>query len=300
MTQEARVTWLPKGHEQRADLAVLTVGWNVRDLILKNLEALFESAGTITAEVIIIDNASSDGTVEAIRSKYPEVRVIANPTNAGFSRANGQGMIVMHARHCLLLNPDMRVEPDALQKTVEYLDTHPEVGVVGARLSSSEGVVIESVRRFPDIWSQLAIMLKLPHLFPGVIARYLFKGFDYDKEQAVDSVRGSYFAIPSRALEMLGGLDTRYFIWFEEVDYCKAATVAGFKVMFVPTIRAMDLVGRSFAQRQSYWKQKMFTRTMLQYFQKWHPWWQSALIMCLRPLALASAWMLDRVSPPKK
>ena len=285
--------WLKSGHAETADLAVLIVNWNVKDSLLQNLNALFQSQGSISAEAIVIDNASTDGSVEAVREKYPLVTVIANAENRGFSAANNQGMAVMRARHCLLLNPDMVVAPDALQKTVEYLDAHPTVAVASGKLTRENGSVLETVRHFPDIWSQLAILFKLPHLFPKIVSRYLCHGFDYDREQSVDSVRGSYFAINGNALKDLGGLDQRYFIWFEEVDYCRNAAKHGWLVMHVPSISAMDRVGRSFAQRRLYWKQKNVTKSMAQYFEKWHPGWQTWLIKIVRPPLLAAAWVVD-------
>lgn len=289
------IQWLTPGHNDRADLAVLIVSWNVKDLVLKNIEALYASQGSIKVELIVIDNASKDGTVEAIRTQFPQVRVIANTYNAGFSLANTQGMIAMHTRHCLLLNPDMCVEPDALQKTAEYLDAHPDVGVMGVELWTSDGKIVEHVRRFPTFASQLAILLKVPHLVPSIVDHYLAKDFDYTREQTVDSIRGSYFAIHANALEQCAGLDTHYFIWFEEVDYCKKVHERGLKVAYVPGIRATDFVGRSFAQRESFWKQKNFTRSMVRYFEKWHPWWETLVLKGVRLVVLAGVWVIARV-----
>ncbi len=108
-------------------------------------------------------------------------------------------------------------------------------------------------------------------------------------------MRGSFFAISERAIKEFGGLDPRYFIWFEEVDYCKQAAARGWKVMYAPTIQAVDLVGRSFAQRKMFWKQRQFTRSMVQYFFKWHPRWQGTALAALRVPVLAMAWLLERV-----
>lgn len=288
------VRWLPAGRAEEADLAVLIVSWNVRELLFANIEALWKSQGTVNAELIVIDNASHDGTVEALRERFPQVRVIANTHNAGFARANMQGMLAMRSRHCLLLNPDMRVESDAIQKTVDYLDAHPETAVVGGALFTLEGKVMPSVRRFPGFWSQLAILLKIPHVFPEAISHYMAEDFDYTKEQSCDLVRGSYFAIHRKALEALGGLDTRYFVWFEEVDYCKQAITHGFRVMFVPSIKAVDLVGKSFSQRRRWWAQNQFSQSMLQYFQKWHPYREVVGLTCARWIGLALAWLVDQ------
>lgn len=294
-TTMSLIRWLSSEHQVRADLAVLVVSWNVRDLLLQNLEALLKSEGDVSVELIVIDNASQDGTVEAVRARFPQARVIANGRNVGFAVANEQGMRACRSRHVLLLNPDMRVEPDALARTVAFLDAHPDVAVVGAQLCTSDGSIVPHVRHFPNVWSQLAILLKWSKCFPRLLDRYLWRDFDYAREQPVDSVRGSYFAMHERALQELGFLDQRYFIWFEEVDYCKHAVTRGWKVMYAPTIRAVDLVGRSFVQRSTYWKQKQFTRSMGQYFRKWHPWWQWALIALLRPPVLFFAWLFDRV-----
>ena len=132
------IRWLSPEHKEKVDLAVLIVSWNVRDLLLQNLEALLQSEGDISAEVIVIDNASQDGTAAAVHERFPQARVIANDRNAGFAAANAQGLAASCARHVLLLNPDMRVEKDALAKTVAYLDAHPEAAVVGAKLVSSD------------------------------------------------------------------------------------------------------------------------------------------------------------------
>lgn len=284
----------PLSGDVRVDLAVVSVSWNVKDLLLENLKTIRESLGNITIRLIVVDNASSDGTVEVLQAQK-DVICIANTANLGFAKAVNQGIAKGNARHVLLLNPDMRVEPTALADTVAYLDTHPEVGVLGGQLLDVQGKTYPSVRRFPDIWSQLAILLKLPHLLPSSIDRYMYTDFDYTKEQEAPSVRGSYFAMSQNALAKLGGLDELYFIWFEEVDYCMQVWKAGLKIVYVPTIRAFDLVGRSFAQRKRFWKQKQFSLSMSQYFWKWHPGWRAALISVLRPIPMAVAWIADKL-----
>jgi hypothetical protein len=254
---------------QESDIAVIIVGWNVKDLVLENIASLVQCTGTVTKEMILVDNASKDGTVEAVRQAYPSVKVIANNENRGFAKACNQGIAASQARHILLLNPDMRVEPDALQKTMEYLDAHPDVAVVGAKLIGQDGKSLPHMRRFPTWRDQAVIVFKLQKLFPGVLRHYLGLELDLDREQDADSVRGAYFAINRTALERIGVLDERYFIWFEEVDYCRQVHKAGMRVRYVPSIVAHDLVGRSFAQRGSWWKRKQFLKSMLTYFWKW-------------------------------
>ncbi|MCC6563400.1 glycosyltransferase family 2 protein [Candidatus Uhrbacteria bacterium] len=271
------------------DLAVVIVTWNVKDAVLDNLRSIFASSPMPWFDVVVVDNASQDGTVEAVRELFPRVAIIANKENLGFSKACNQGIAATNGRHVLLLNPDMRVEPDALAKTVAYLDQSPEVGVLGPKLINSHGHAIHHMRRFPTLKDQLATILKLPHLFPELMHRYHAKDLDLETEQRVDTVRGAYFAMNRSALAKVGILDERFYIWFEEVDYCKRVKHAGLEVHYVPSIVAHDLVGRSFAQRALYWKQKMFIRSLIRYFEKWHPTWEVWMLYAIKPPILGMA-----------
>ncbi len=275
------------------DLAVVIVTWNVKEAVLVNLRSVFASSPMPDIEVVVVDDGSKDGTAEAVREAFPQVQVIANTENLGFSKACNQGIHASTARHILLLNPDMRVEPDSLSKTVAYLDQSPEVGVLGAKLIDSHGHPIHHMRRFPTIKDQVALLLKLPHLFPDLIHRYHARDLDLAAEQDVDSVRGSYFAMNRSAISKVGILDERFYIWFEEVDYCKRVKKAGLAVRYVPSIVAHDLVGRSFAQRAFFWKQKMFIQSLIRYFEKWHPTWEVWLLYAIRPPVLGVAIVGD-------
>lgn len=255
--------------ESQKDLAVIIVSWNVKGAVLENLRSVFASDPMPALDVILVDNASEDGTVEAVREAFPGVRVIANKMNRGFAAACNQGLAASAARHALLLNPDMRVEPGALAKTVDYLDAYPNVAVLGAKLVGEDGKPMYHLRRFPTWKDQLVILLKLARWFPKTIDRYMGRDLDLDLEQDVDSIRGSYFAINRSALDAIGMLDERYFIWFEEVDYCRRVKEKGMSVRYVPSVVAHDSVGKSFAQRGRWWKRKQFFASLLKYFLKW-------------------------------
>lgn len=259
-------------------LTVVIVSWNVRDILLENLRTLFDGNREVNFRVVVVDNASGDGTVEAVRKHFPQVTVVENRENRGFAAAANQGIERADDGHVLLLNPDMRVSPGAIQKTIDYLDQHPDVAVLGPRLLDEAGKPLSHIRRLPQLSDQLVVVLKLTHLFPWLVRRYLAEDLDLEKEQEVESLRGAYFAINRTALEKIGALDDRYFIWFEEVDYCHRAKEAGMKIMYVPSIVARDLIGKSFGQRSIFWKQKAFSRSMIQYFEKWHPGFSALMI----------------------
>ncbi len=290
-----RVFFKNMAQVSQKDLGIVIVSWNVRDLLLQNLERLHQNQG-MSLEVIVVDNASKDGTVEAVKALYPEMIVIANKENSGFSKACNQGIVASNARHMLLLNPDMMVEPDALIKTVTFLDTHPDVAVVSGKLLSKNGKLMHHMRRFPTVSDQMIVMCKLSRLIPRCLDRYHAVDLNPESEQVVDTVRGSYFAINRTALDTIGLLDERYYIWFEEVDYCKQVQKHKMKVMYVPTIIARDLVGQSFKQVKLYRKQSLFLRSMRSYFEKWHPGWRAWIIRAVQPVILIITKVAESIS----
>ncbi len=292
-TPENRVIFAQKESDDKVDIGIIIVSWNVKNALLKNLEALHESRGNVTSRIIVVDNASSDGTTAEVGKKFSDVVLIVNQDNLGFAKAVNQGISVSGARHILLLNPDMIIKSDSLLKTVEYLDEHQDVGILGGKLEKPDGSLLPSVRRFPDFKSQAAILLKFTKIFPKILDNYLWTNFDYNREGQVPSVRGSYFAVSENGLKKLPKLDERYFIWFEEVDYCRAMSETGLKTVYVPSISAVDLFGQSFKQRNLFWKQKIFSRSMEKYFWKWQPGIRAAIISCFRLFTVSSAWIYD-------
>ncbi len=279
------------------DLSIVIVNWKVRELVRRLLNSIKEHTSGIEYEVFVVDNDSRDGSVEMIRSEFPWVKVIANTQNLGFAKACNQGIRESRGEFILLLNPDMLLLPNTLSGMLASM-RNPEnarVGIAGCHLIDERGKTVPHVRRFPHFSDQLAILLKLPHLFPRVLNRYLMSDFDYSKEARVDSIRGSFFMIRRAVIEKIGPLDEGFFIWFEEVDFCKRAARAGFEVAYTPSVQCIDYVGQSFKQVRLYPKQKMLTRSMIYYFKKHAPAWQWFALFCLRPFALAFVWVADRL-----
>lgn len=283
------------------DISIITVGFKSRDYIRELLKSLFEARGNLSIEYFVLDNASGDGTIEMVQQEFVprsddtlKIFPIQNPSNLGFAKANNIAIEQARGRYILLLNPDMRLFSDSLTNIVAWMDTHESAGIVGGRLLTSDGVTVPHVRAFPTLMDQLAILLKIPHLFPRVLNSYLCASFNYDAPARVDSIRGSFFAVRQTTIEKIGMLDERYFIWFEEVDYCRAAAAANIEVWYTPEARAVDFVGRSFSHVGGYTKQKYFTDSMVKYFKKWHP--RTAwIIAAVAPLARASAWIAEKL-----
>lgn len=282
------------------DLSIIIVSWNVREKLRENLRAIYNSKGDLDFEVFAVDNNSTDGSAEMIKKEFPKVKLMANSKNLGFARANNQAIRKARGDFILLLNPDMRVFSDTLKNMVEWMGKNKEVSVTGCHLVDEEGRTVKQVRQFPTLLDQLAITLKLPHIFPWILNKYLQKDFDYSQEAKVDSIRGSFFIIREEIIEKVGLMDERYFIWFEEVDYCKRVKRAGGQIWYTPAARCLDYVGQSFSQLPIGKKQKYFRDSMLYYFKKYHPSWQYLVLRLAWVLGMIISWIGERLEVRSK
>lgn len=293
------------------DISIIIVSWNVRDRLKENLSALFKSEGDVSFEVFVVDNNSKDGSAEMVRLEFPQVypvksdqlvgakqfngvKLTANKENLGFAKANNQAIKQARGEFILLLNPDMRVLPDTLSNMVKWMRENKQASVASCHLIDESGNTIKHARKFPTVWDQLAIILKLPHLFPNILNGYLRDDFDYDKAAKVDSVRGGFFMINARALRATPLLDERYFVWFEEVDFCRQVYGDGGEIWYTPAARCVDYVGQSFKQLPRGKAQKYFRDSMLKYFKKWQPSWQCWLLRSAWPIGLFITWLGEK------
>lgn len=277
------------------DLSIVIVSWNVKEKLKDNLRALYESRGA-SFEVFVVDNNSADGTALMVKKYYPRVKLIVNRENLGFAKANNQAIRQASGRYILLLNPDMRVFDDTLANMFSWMNAHERAWVAGCRLIDESARIVNQVRRFPRLADQLAIVLKIPHLFPAVLNNYLRSDFDYLKSASVDSIRGGFFMIRKRAIEKIGLLDERFFLWFEEVDYCRRVKAAGGQVWYMPNAECIDLVGQSFKQIESLIKQRYFRDSMLKYFKKWQPGYEYLILRLAWPVGLLIVWLGDKLN----
>lgn len=269
-----------------ADLSIVTVNWKVADLVGELLGSIQANKEDLAIEVYVVDNDSRDHIEDVIakfraRSDVP-VTLIRNDRNLGFAKANNQAIRRCSGRVVALLNPDTRVTRGALKRMMEWMNARPDVGIAGPKLLNSDGSLQESVRRFPRLLDQALILLKLHHLWPSAppFKSYLAKGFDYAKEQDVEQLMGAALFVRRKVFEGVGLLDERFFIWFEEVDFCKRAKEAGWGVVYVPAVQVIHHGGASFAKAMTLKKQRYFTSSMGAYFRKHRGAW-TMLILAL-------------------
>lgn len=267
------------------DFSIIIVSWNVKDKLRENLLSIFQASQKVTFEVIVIDNASSDGTEAMINSEFLDVKLISNQENVGFAKASNQGLTEAKGDFLILLNPDMKLQTDTLHNLKDWLEKNPQADVTGIKLVDDKNRLVPQVRKFPSVWDQLTIILKLPHIFPQLLSSYLQENFNYEQASKVNSIRGAFFVIRRTSLQRFGYFDERYFLWFEEVDYCHTVTKQGGEVWYTPVATAVDYIGQSFSQLPRAKKQIYFRNSMLAYFKKWGSPWQI--------LVLSIAWEIS-------
>jgi len=283
------------------ELSVIVVNWNVKERLRRCLAAAFAQTG-VAFEVFMVDNASSDDSVAMVLKEFPRAQVVANSRNMGFAAGNNAALPQATGEFVLLLNPDAEPEPGAFAKMVAYMRANPRVGVMGPHIVGDDGKTQDSVRRFPTLLSQALIMLKLHHVLrgAGALRRYFADGFDYSKEAEVDQVIGAAFMVRRSVFEKIGPLDAGFFIWFEEVDFCKRAIEAGFEVRYAPIATVRHAGGSSFAQAFSTVKQRYFNDSLRRYMRKHHGIAAWAVVTALDPLSMFLAWAVQRLRVTRK
>jgi N-acetylglucosaminyl-diphospho-decaprenol L-rhamnosyltransferase len=263
------------------DLSIVIVSWNVKDLLHRCAGSVAESLssgrpGQLSWQVVVVDNASSDGTVEMLQQEYPQVELIANPGNLGFTAGNNQGISVSDGRYILLLNPDTEVIEDALWQMVSYMDGHDGVGALGPRLLHADGTVQSSRRRFPGLDTAFLEGTFLQPWFPNseILRRYYVLDKADDETQEVDWLVGACLLIRRAALDEVGSLDERFFMYSEELDWCYRAKAQGWKVVYLPTAQVIHHEGKSSEQVLPV-RHVQFQRSKVLFFKKHHGRWRA-------------------------
>src|SRR5262245_39549820 len=224
---------IPSIAVESLDVSVVVVNYNTAHLLEELFAALEASRGTLKLQVIVVDNASRDGSVDILRTRYPNVELIENPTNVGFGRANNQALPRIRGRYVVLLNTDAFVAPDTLQNTVDFMEAHPRCGVLGVKLVGRDGALQPSCPYFVTPWNVFHALTGLKRFFPGT--RLVDDmSWDHASVRECDWVPGCYYLVRRDVIERVGLFDPRYFLYYEEVDHCRAVRRAGWSVMYYP------------------------------------------------------------------
>ncbi|MEW5959442.1 MAG: glycosyltransferase family 2 protein [Chloroflexota bacterium] len=277
------------------DLSIIIVNYNTRDMLRNCLNSIFHSQGKLTFEVYVVDNASTDGSSDMVRSEFPQVKLIASPVNGGFAYANNLGLrrsgfdnggrlLPPPPRYALLLNPDTVLPSTALVDMVAFMDDQPEAGAAGPKLVLPDGSLDLACRRaFPTPAVSFYRMVGLARLFPGhrLFGRYNMTFADPDEQIEVDSVVGAFMMVRREAIAQTGLLDESYFMYGEDLDWAYQIKANGWKIYYHPAVTVTHV--KRAASRHSPRARVEFYRAMDIFYRKFYadstPFWLHSLVV---------------------
>lgn len=217
------------------ELSIIVINWNTRQMLKECLESVRDNAPDFAYEVLIVDNASADGSAAMVKQEFPQYQIIENDTNRGFAAANNQAMQIAKGSTILLLNSDTLVHGRVLEESVRYLQPRPEVGAMGCRVLNTDGTVQLTCSQFPSLWNQVLMASGLWRLrWPRYFGKYLMTDWQRDSERDVDTISGCYLLVRTSIVKQIGMLDEDFFFFGEETDWCLRMRKAGWKLRFAP------------------------------------------------------------------
>ncbi|HEY8884487.1 MAG TPA: glycosyltransferase family 2 protein [Chloroflexota bacterium] len=255
----------------RPTTSVVIVSYNVRELLLRCLASIEAADSSTSIQTIVVDNASTDGSVDAVRAGFPNVLLVDATVNRGFGAANNLALAQAHGNQVMFLNPDAELGSDALAELTRALWSEPGVGVVGPQLIFPDGTTQSSRRRFPDI--PLALVESTPiqqwwPRFSGLDRYYVRDRSDKDRQE-VDWLVGACLLARRAVLDEVGGFDERFFMYSEELDWCRRVRAAGWRVLYCPTARVIHHEGQSSEQNLAR-RARTFQASKARYFEKYY------------------------------
>ena len=245
-------------------LSIIIVNYNVKEFILNLLQSINSAAKNISYEVIIVDNASDDGSVEIIKEKFPSVNLIVNTKNVGFGKANNQALTNAKGDFILLINPDTIVREDTFDRMFAFFESMPEAGMAGCKVLNPDGTLQLACRRsFPGPWTSFTKVVGLSTLFPKskLFAKYNLTYLDENKTYEVDAISGSFMMLRKEVYAKIGGFDPEFFMYGEDLDLCYRVQKSGFKVFYVHSTEIIHYKGES-TKRSSLDETKVFYDAM--------------------------------------
>jgi GT2 family glycosyltransferase len=253
------------------DLSIVIVNWNGRALLEDCLASIEREVrgrtgqGRLTTETLVVDQASTDGSADAVRARYPFAEVIELPRNVGFAAGNNAGLRRAEGRHCALLNNDTVVLPGALERCVGYLDANPSVGVVGPQLLDPDGSKQNSIHSVPNLVSEIVPKAVLETIAPW---RYPSKRYEHPGPVVVEAVLGACLVVRRAVLDEVGPMPEDYFMFLEETDWCWRIRRAGYKVVHLPDARVIHVHGATSKKRLPAETRIEYHRSLYHFFEK--------------------------------
>lgn len=275
------------------DVSAVIVNWNTRDLLCRCLDSLAGAEDGLHLQVIVVDNASSDGSQEIVRMEYPWVTLLVNSINAGFARANNQGATLADAPLLLLVNSDTTLQPGALSAAAAYMRDHPGVAIAGLQLLNDDLTLQPSGKRFPTLFSTIMGLLPIPERWRVAYDRHR-NARDYARTTEVDEVSGAALIVRRDVFAALGGFDEGFYFFGEDIDLCWRAVEDGWRVAYLPQAQAIHSWGGARKRTPSIRQGLMSQRAQYRLLQRHRPQWQAAMLRCFL-ITLTAARLLRAI-----
>jgi GT2 family glycosyltransferase len=229
------------------ELSILIVNWNGKALLRNCLESLMKEISRLDAEIIVVDNASTDGSQEMVREHFKEVKLICNRENVGFARGNNIGLRECRGELICLVNSDVEALRGSIESMVFHMRNHPEVGMMGPKVIDPDSKIMPNYRGFPSLWNFFCRALALDRIFPPsrIFGGYLMNYFDGNRMRKVDVIAGTFWLLRRKALDEAGWLDEDFFMYGEDIDLCKRFKKSGWDILYFPEAKIMHHGGGS-------------------------------------------------------
>jgi GT2 family glycosyltransferase len=232
------------------DLSVVIVNWNTAELLVHCLESLRPAAKRHSMEIIVVDNASTDGSVDAVKKGFPDVKLIQSDTNLGFAKGNNLGISEAAGRYICLINSDVVASEGCLDQMCDYMDRHVSIGILGPKVLNADLTLQPSCRQFPTVWNTFCRALALDVLLPKsrLLGGFYMTFSRGDQVAQVDVLSGCFWMARRVAMDQIGLLDEGFFMYAEDVDYCKRSRLSGWDNVYFPEVQIVHFNGSSSAR----------------------------------------------------
>ena len=249
------------------DISIIIVNWNTRHLLAKCIHSIYETCQGIDLEIILVDNASEDGSVTMVRRSFPEIRLIENTENVGFVRANNQAIAHCQGRYAVLLNSDTELLPNSLVNALQFMDDHPKAGIAGVRLLNPDGTFQASYTPFPTLWREFLMLSTLGRQ----VIRSTFPSRGPEMEKGPQKINGylegAFLIVRHEAVDEVGQLDESIFMYSEDVDWCYRFHKTGWQIWYLPHTPIIHYGGQSSKRRRGRMEAELY-RSRVYFFKK--------------------------------
>lgn len=255
------------------EMSIVIVSWNAKKYLRDCLNSIIPEISASSAEIIVVDNASSDGSPEMVQAEFPTVILIQTGSNLGFAKANNIGIRRSTGQYVLLINSDVIVKPGCFDAMLAYMNRFSQVGLLGPKILEPSGEIQRSCMEYPSLWNTIARSFALDRAFPNstVFSGFIMGYWQHDTVRAVDTIYGCFWMIRRSVLDDVGGLDETFFMYGEDVDFCKRVRDAGYTIAFLPGAEAIHFGGASSANAPVRFYVEM-QKANLQLWRKHHGW----------------------------